>query len=107
MPGADKTAVRGQDSVNKWGSVMGALCTDSLDLGAIIEEENLGGEAFNLDLLLGAWLEVQRGDALELIFLGHGFWRGAAEICSGRWSSDDGSCSVIIQKWLDDSVEGD
>lgn len=52
---------------------MGALCADSLDLAAIIEEEDLGVEAFNLDLLLGAWLKVERGDALELIFLGHGF----------------------------------
>lgn len=50
---------------------MGTLCTDSLDLGAVVEEEDLGVEALNLDFLLGARLEVERSDALELIFLGH------------------------------------
>lgn len=107
MPGAGKTAVCGQDSVDQRSAIMGALCTDSLDLAAIIEEKNLGVEAFNLNLLLGAWLEVERGDALELIFLGHGFWRGGAEVCTGRWFSDDGFCSVVVEQWLDDSVQED
>ena len=26
---------------------------------------------------------------------------------NGRWSSDDGSCSVVVGQGLDDSVEGD
>lgn len=107
MPGTSQTAICGQDPVDQGSSVMGALCTKSLDLAAIVEEEDLGVEAFNLDLLLGAWLEVQRGDALELIFLGHGFWRGGAEICTGQWSPEDGGCSGVNQQGLDGSGEGD
>lgn len=84
MPGTGKSAVCGQDSVDQRSSIVGALRTDSLDLGAIIKKEDFGVEAFNLHLLLGAWLEVQRGDALEFVFLGHGFGRGGAEICTGR-----------------------
>lgn len=86
---------------------MGTLCTDSLDLASIIEEEDLGVQAFDLDLLLGAWLEVERGDALELVLLSHGFWGCSTETGTGRWYSDDGLCSVIAEQGLDNSVEGD
>lgn len=56
MPGTGKSAVCGQDSVDQRSSVVCALRTDSLDLGAIIKKQDLGVEAFNLHLLLGAWL---------------------------------------------------
>lgn len=85
MPGASKTAVCGQYSIDQRSAIVRALCTDSLNLASIVEEEDLGVEAFNLDLLLGAWLEVERGDALELVLLGHGFWGCSTEIGTGRW----------------------
>lgn len=107
MPGAGQTAVCGQNSIDQRSSIVGALCTDSLDLAAIIEEEDLGVEAFNFDLLLGAWLEVERGDALELVLLGHGFWGCSTEVGTGRWYSDDGLCNVVVEQGLDNSVKGD
>lgn len=107
MPGTSQAAVCGQDSVDQRSSVMGALGTKSLDFATIVEEKDFGVEAFDLDLLLGTWLEVQRGDALELIFLGHGFCRGGAERCTGQWSSKGGSCSCVDQQGLDGSGKGD
>lgn len=107
MPGAGQTAVCGQDSIDQRSAVVGTLGTDSLDLASIVEEEDLGVQAFDLDLLLGAWLKVERSDALELVLLGHGFWGCSAEIATGRWYSDDALCSVVIEQGLDNSIEGD
>lgn len=53
---------------------MGALGAQSLHLSSSIDEQHLGIEAFDVDLLLVAGLQVERGDARELVFLGHGSW---------------------------------
>lgn len=60
--------------------VVSASWTDSLCLAGSIEEEDLCVQALDLDLMLLAWLEVERGDSLELVFLRHcDLWCGREE----------------------------
>lgn len=51
---------------------MGALCTECLNLATCINEKNLCVKAFDFNFLLGSSLEVERGNALELVLLCHG-----------------------------------
>lgn len=54
---------------------MRALGAEGLHLSACIDEKDLCIEAFDFNFLLGSWLEVERGNALELVILGHGSCR--------------------------------
>lgn len=51
---------------------MGAFGTDGLNIASCVDEEDLGVEAFDIDFLLVAGLQVDRGDARKFVFLGHG-----------------------------------
>lgn len=50
---------------------MRTLGAYGLDLSASIDKQHLCIEALDIDLLLVARLQVKRGDAGELVFLGH------------------------------------
>lgn len=94
MPWAGELAVGTQDALDERGAVVRALGADSLDLAAGIEQQHLGLEPLDLDLLLVAGLEVERRDALELVFLGHGQGCGRERAqsccsCCGAWDESE------------------
>lgn len=72
VPWAGQTAVGGQDAIDERSAVVGTLGADGLDLATSIDKQDLCTEALDFDLLLEAGLQVERGDAAELVLLGHG-----------------------------------
>lgn len=50
---------------------MGALGPNSLDRAGGVDKEDLCVQALNFHLLLIAWLQIQRSDAFQLVFLSH------------------------------------
>ncbi|TKW52640.1 hypothetical protein CTA1_11783 [Colletotrichum tanaceti] len=67
-----QSARGGEDTFDEGSAVVGALGTDSLDGAAGVDKQDLCTlDALDLNLLLVAWLERQRGDGLELV-VGHG-----------------------------------
>lgn len=111
VPWAGELAVGTQDALNERGAVVRALGADSLDLAAGIEQQHLGLEPLNLDLLLIAGLQVERRDALELVFLGHGQGCGRERAqsccsCCGAWDESEVVCKLGESLHQCDGVEG-
>jgi len=69
VPRAGDLPVCAEDALDERRAVMRTLGADGLDLSAGVEQQHLGVEALDLDLLLVAGLQVQRGDPLELELL--------------------------------------
>ena len=98
VPGTSELSVVSEDSLDKRRAVVGALGTECLDLSSSIEQQDLGAvHALDLNLLLIAWLEVQRGHSLELVFLCRHVSRGCREgsegcscCCCRRWVEQAG-----------------
>lgn len=72
MPGTGQATLCSQDALGQGSAIVGAFRTDSLHTSTCVDEEDLGVEAFDIDLLLVAGLQVDRGDAHKFVFLGHG-----------------------------------
>lgn len=71
MPWTSKLSVGAQDALDERSSIMGALGPNSLDRAGGVDKEDLCVQALNFHLLLIAWLQIQRSDAFQLVFLSH------------------------------------
>ena len=72
MPCTGYSPIRAQDSQLQWGSVMGAIRTHGMRLAIDIGQQDFTIlNALNLDLAVLPSLQVELGEALDLVFLCH------------------------------------
>lgn len=73
VPRAGDSAFAGQNTLHQRSTVMGAVGTHSMYLIPDLGQQNLSSlDAINLNLLLLTILQVDAGQALELVFGSHG-----------------------------------
>jgi hypothetical protein len=75
VPGTCNSPVTRQHALDERRAVMRAFAANGRDLTADVCEEHLAlVDAFDFDLALLAGLEVEAGEAFELVLLGHSGW---------------------------------
>ena len=73
VPRAGNSALASENTLDQRSAVVGTVGTHSMHLISDLGQQNLASfDAINLDLLLLTILQVNAGQALELVFGSHG-----------------------------------